>query len=224
MGLWEPTRFLKEHGVGIYMLEVYDPDKTPVLFINGAGGSAQNWRYFLRRLDRTRFQAWFFLYHLLMRSRLGFDRKRVTPIVELVTSAIITSNWRKHVEKANEYNKPGKFTTLIGTGGQVSKVDHSYVRQALTNGVGLHEYLGANPFKYSIVAGGDSHPAFSDNEKFNYTGVHGVNDDTPKWRLSGAGQTAGEAAIVFSTPGATGVWAPKNTREAVFGLTSSARN
>jgi len=58
-----------------------------------------------------------------------------------------------------------------------------------------------------IVAGADAHTGFSDNEEFNYTGVHGVNDDTPKRRLSGAGQTAGEAAIVFGTPGATGVWA-----------------
>jgi hypothetical protein len=108
------------------------------------------------------------------------------------------------------------FKHLLGTGGQVGKVDHSYVRQALTNGVGYQEYLGANPFKFGIVAGADAHTAFSDNEEFNYTGVHGVNDDTPKVRLSGAGQTAGEPAMVFGTPGATGVWAPENTREAIF--------
>jgi hypothetical protein len=108
------------------------------------------------------------------------------------------------------------FRHLLGTGGQVGKVDHSYVRQALINGVGFQEMIGANPFKYGIVAGADAHTGFSDNEEFNYTGVHGVNDDTPERRLSGAGQTAGEAAMVFGTPGATAVWAPENTREAIF--------
>lgn len=55
------------------------------------------------------------------------------------------------------------FRHLLGTGGQVGKVDHGYVRQALINGVGFQEMLGANPFKYGIVAGADAHTAFSDN-------------------------------------------------------------
>jgi len=108
------------------------------------------------------------------------------------------------------------FKHMLGTGGVVSKIDHSYVRNGLIDGVGWQEYLGANPHKFGIVAGADAHTAFSDNEEFNYTGVHGVNDDTPEVRLSGAGQTAGEAAMMFGTPGATGVWAPENTREAIF--------
>jgi hypothetical protein len=108
------------------------------------------------------------------------------------------------------------FKHLLGTGGVVSKIDHSYVRNALIDGVGWQENLGANPHKFGIVAGADAHTAFSDNEEFNYTGVHGVNDATAKTRLSGAGQTAGEAALMFGTPGATGVWAPENTRPEIF--------
>ena len=108
------------------------------------------------------------------------------------------------------------FKHMLGTGGVVSKIDYSYVRNALIDGVGWQEYLGANPHKFGIVAGADAHTAFSDNEEFNYTGVHGVNDATAKTRLSGAGQTAGEAAIEFGTPGATGVWAPENTRPEIF--------
>ena len=34
--------------------------------------------------------------------------------------------------------------------------------------------------------------------------------------MSGAEQTAGEPAINFGSPGATAVWAPQNTREAIF--------
>jgi hypothetical protein len=108
------------------------------------------------------------------------------------------------------------FANLLGTGGVRGKLDYSYVRQALINGVGFQEYIGANPFKYGIVAGADAHTGFGDNEEFNYTGVHGVNDDTPERRLSGAGQTTGEPAYVFGTPGATAVWAEENTREAIF--------
>ncbi len=108
------------------------------------------------------------------------------------------------------------FTHLLGTGGVVGKIDNSYVRKALTDGVGFQEYLGANPFKFGIVAGADAHTAFSDNEESNYTGVHGNTDDTPERRLSGAVSTAGEAALEFGTPGATGVWAEENTRTSIF--------
>jgi hypothetical protein len=105
---------------------------------------------------------------------------------------------------------------MLGTGGVIGKIDNSYVRNALIDGVGWQESLGVNPHKFGIVAGADAHTSFSDNEEFNYTGVHGFNDFTPKIRLSGAGQTAGEPAMVFGTPGATGVWAPENTRPEIF--------
>ena len=110
-----------------------------------------------------------------------------------------------------------QYNHLIGTNPPVlGRVDYSYVRQALINGVGYQEYLGVNPFRFGIVAGADAHTGFSDNEEFNYSGVHGNLDKTAKIRLSGAGTTAGESAVNFGTPGATGVWAPENTRGAIF--------
>jgi hypothetical protein len=108
------------------------------------------------------------------------------------------------------------YKHLLGSGGVVGKIDHSYVRQALIDGVGFQEMIGANPFKYGIVAGADSHDAFSDNEEFNYTGVHGNTDNTPEIRLTSGTTVAGEAPRFFGTPGTTGVWAPENTREAIF--------
>ena len=71
------------------------------------------------------------------------------------------------------------YKHLLGSGGVVGRVNNSYVRRALTDGVGFQEMMGANPFKYGIVAGADSHDAFSDNEEFNYEGVHGNTDKTP---------------------------------------------
>jgi hypothetical protein len=110
----------------------------------------------------------------------------------------------------------GEFKHMLGTGGVVGKVNNSFYRAAIIDGVGWQESEGVNPHKFGVVAGADAHTSFSDNEEFNYTGVHGVNDATIDARLSGAGQTAGEAAIMFGTPGATAVWAPENTRTEIF--------
>jgi hypothetical protein len=110
-----------------------------------------------------------------------------------------------------------QYNHLIGTNPPVlGRVNYSYVREALINGIGYQEYIGVNPFKMGIVAGADAHTGFSDNEEFNYTGVHGAVDATPLKRLSGAAQTAGEAAYEFGSPGATAVWADENTREGIF--------
>jgi len=108
------------------------------------------------------------------------------------------------------------YHNLLGSGGVVGKVDGSYVRQGLITGIGLQEMLGANPYKFGVVAGGDSHNAMQANEEFNYFGVHGNTDKTPQVRLGSTGSVAGEPARYFSTPATTAVWAPENTREAIF--------
>jgi len=61
-GFWEPFSFFRQFGGNIYFLEEYDPAKTPILFIHGAGGSPRGWRYFVENIDRSRFQPWFFYY------------------------------------------------------------------------------------------------------------------------------------------------------------------
>jgi len=61
-GLWKPLSFLKEKRGGVYLLEPYDAQKMPVLFIHGAGGTPQDWRYFITQLDPSRYQAWVYYY------------------------------------------------------------------------------------------------------------------------------------------------------------------
>lgn len=61
-GLWQPVSFVKEKRGGVYLLEPYDPARIPVLFVHGAGGTPQDWRYFVEHLDRTRYQAWAYYY------------------------------------------------------------------------------------------------------------------------------------------------------------------
>jgi pimeloyl-ACP methyl ester carboxylesterase len=61
-GYWAPVEFFRTFGGNVYFVEPYDPGRTPVLFIHGATGSAQDWRYFVAHLDRTRYQPWIFQY------------------------------------------------------------------------------------------------------------------------------------------------------------------
>ncbi|MCH7227726.1 alpha/beta hydrolase [Haloferula sp. A504] len=61
-GLWEPASFPLQSGIGIYFLERYDPKRIPVLFVYGAAGSPQDWQPFFERLDRRKYQPWFYYY------------------------------------------------------------------------------------------------------------------------------------------------------------------
>ena len=70
-GWWSPSGFMKAFGARIYMLEPYDPAKIPVLFVHGARGTPQDWVYFLIRLDRRRYQPWFYYYPSGMRLTLA---------------------------------------------------------------------------------------------------------------------------------------------------------
>lgn len=88
-GLWRPFDFLFDAGPGIYLLEEYAPDKTPVLFVHGIMGTPRNFAYIIDHLDRKMFQPWVYYYPsgvrltavvrhlnqttLQLRRRLGFD-------------------------------------------------------------------------------------------------------------------------------------------------------
>jgi len=61
-GFWEPSDFFKKIGGNIFFLEEYDPEKIPILFIHGAGGTPKGWEYFVSNIDRKRFQPWLFYY------------------------------------------------------------------------------------------------------------------------------------------------------------------
>jgi len=61
-GLWTPATLAIKSGFGIYFLERYDPNKIPVIFIHGAAGSPQDWRYAMEKVDRKRYQVWFYFY------------------------------------------------------------------------------------------------------------------------------------------------------------------
>ena len=61
-GFWKPVTFLKQHGMGVYFMAPFDPNKIPVLFVHGAAGTPQAWKTLAESLDADRFQAWVHYY------------------------------------------------------------------------------------------------------------------------------------------------------------------
>lgn len=61
-GLWRPFDFVAASYAGIYFLEPDDPRKTPVLFVHGMQGTPVSFETLASKLDRERFQPWFYYY------------------------------------------------------------------------------------------------------------------------------------------------------------------
>ena len=107
------------------------------------------------------------------------------------------------------------FQNMINVG-QPSQIKYGYIRQGLVEGMILEDKLGTNPYKMGIVAGADSHSAYSNNEEFAFNGSHGATDDTPQKRLHPGMSPSGEPASVVGSAGTTAVWANENTRASIF--------
>jgi len=97
-------------------------------------------------------------------------------------------------------------------------IEHEYLREALKNGMAIDQQLGANPFKYGMAAGTDTHNALPAAEEDNFFCKFPSCEPRPdRWN---------EDAISFSgrvvkgwemtAAGYTGVWATENTREAIW--------
>jgi len=92
----------------------------------------------------------------------------------------------------------------------------NFVRWAVTKGLDFQAKLGSNPYKLGFVGGTDSHNGTpSDVVEDNYIGSHGAADNSVERRREG--DIGGWIMAKDTSPGAmTGVWAPKNTRGAIY--------
>ncbi len=88
-----------------------------------------------------------------------------------------------------------------------------YARTALLRGLVLEDRVGANPYKFGMIGSTDSHTAMPSAEEDNFHGKMAIDSTpgtkqediipgTPGWDMGAAGLAA--------------VWAPENTREALF--------
>jgi len=62
MGMWRPIDFLEKVGGGLMMLQDYDKNKTPVIFVHGINGGPTDFKQAIDNLDRKHFQPWVLYY------------------------------------------------------------------------------------------------------------------------------------------------------------------
>jgi pimeloyl-ACP methyl ester carboxylesterase len=115
-GLWRPVDFMLEGTGGLFFLEPYDSERTPVLFVHGAGGTPRDFTSLIEGLDRERFQAWALFYPSALRlkplagflnlalrdlrARLGF--KRVLVVAHSMGGLVVRAFLNKSVAPGDE--------------------------------------------------------------------------------------------------------------------------
>lgn len=109
----------------------------------------------------------------------------------------------------------GEGTGFGGTGGVgcVSRLD--FLRGILLEGFKEKVRLGINPYPLGVIASTDSHngtPGYVRED--DYAGHWGNNEDLIEKRLGRGGITPG--GVIFGPGGLVAVWAPENSREAIF--------
>jgi hypothetical protein len=142
-------------------------------------------------------------------------RSRFEPLIEMMqikgNSEVHRSFWA-----ADEFASFENADSIQDYSGRTFKKE-DFVRWGLTKGLDYEKSLGANPYHYGFVGGTDSHngtPSNVDEDNFA-TGSHGAADGTVERRRTS--EVGGWIKGKDLNPGAlTGVWAPQNTREAIW--------
>ena len=145
-------------------------------------------------------------------------RNRFEPLIEMMQ---IKGNSEVHrwFWAADEFANFENADTLGDYSGRDLKKfgKQNWVRWGVTKGLAYEKSLGVNPFQYGFVGGTDNHNGTPSNvaEDNFMAGSHGAADGTVELRRTG--EVGGWLKGKDLNPGAlTGVWAPQNTREAIF--------
>ena len=93
-----------------------------------------------------------------------------------------------------------------------------YARSALKRGLQLETRLGTNPYKFGMVGSTDSHTSLATAQEDNFFGKHSGAEPSPErmehpFMKTDAGTIHGWQQV---SSGLAAVWAPENTREAIF--------
>jgi hypothetical protein len=95
---------------------------------------------------------------------------------------------------------------------------HEYARSGLQLGLQLEEKLGTNPYKFGLIGATDSHTALATADDDNFFGKHAGSEPSAD-RMDHAFAKFGDLEIMnweTLASGYMGVWAPENTREALW--------
>jgi hypothetical protein len=142
-----------------------------------------------------------------------YARRRASnePLVE-ITQTKGTSEATPAGSRADEF---ADFELMQGSAAQYAG---SYVRPALLRGMEIAEKTGVNPYELGFVGASDFHSGISGSEEDNFPGGHGLHDlpRDPRLIIQQSDAFIGARLATLSASGITGVWAPVNTREAIF--------
>lgn len=125
LGLYEPAAFLERWPTMFYALEE-DSYKIPVIFVHGIAGSARQFSSLIDRLDRQRYQPWFYHYasgtDLNQLATLFYDiflsgrvnQRGEMPIIIIAHSmgGLIVREALNSYSAAEEENRPALLITL----------------------------------------------------------------------------------------------------------------
>jgi hypothetical protein len=142
-----------------------------------------------------------------------YARRRAAnePLVE-ITQTKGTSEATPAGSPADEF---ADFELMPGSAAQYAG---SYVRPALLRGIEISEKTGVNPYEMGFVGASDFHSGIPASEEDNFPGGHGLHDlpRDPRLIIQQNDAFLGARLATLSASGITGVWAPVNTREAIF--------
>jgi hypothetical protein len=97
-------------------------------------------------------------------------------------------------------------------------IQYEYLREALKNGLSLEQELGANPFKYGMAAGTDTHNGLTGDEEDNFFAKFVSAEPRPA-RWDEDAMKFGDRVVKgweMTAAGRTAVWAMENTRESIW--------
>ena len=102
---------------------------------------------------------------------------------------------------------------LNGVPKKPEQLQYEHARQALKNGLLMESKLGANPFKYGLIASTDSHTGLSTPAENNFFSKHAqVEPKANRWNESKNLSLGWQ----YQASGYAAVWAQDNTRAAIW--------
>jgi hypothetical protein len=107
---------------------------------------------------------------------------------------------------------------LIQKPKKAGMLEHEYARQALKDGLKVEQQLGANPFKFGMAAGTDTHNGLTAAEEDNFFAKFVSAEPRPD-RWNEDAMKFGDRVVKgweMTAAGYTGVWATENTRAAIW--------
>ena len=107
---------------------------------------------------------------------------------------------------------------LAGVPKKPEMLQYEYAREALKQGLKLEKELGANPFKFGLAGGTDTHTALATAAEENFFGKTASQEPNPdRWKeIFLLTEQVRTYDWQMTAAGWTGVWATENTREAIW--------